>query len=142
MSNENNHFSMMKTFKQFFHSDLEVITDGKHSLLLLMPLTILLHPSPYADIPKQHWNPMLDSVNPVTSAVLKIQPAQPDNPDARVYVSKAEVWPYSLFLAGHMGKRVQVPCVYNSPPWGIRKLTINDLARLCYFPLLLQEKLE
>ena len=39
-------------------------------------------------------------------------------------------------------KRVRVPCVYNSPPWGIRKLTINELTTLWYVPLLLQEKLE
>ena len=56
---------------------------------------------------------MLASVNLVTSAVPKIQPAQPDNPEARVYVSMAKVWPYGLFPAGHMGKRVRLPCVYN-----------------------------
>ena len=67
----------------------------------------------------QPLNPMLASVNPVTSAVPKSQPAQPDNPEAWLYGSKAEVWPYELLPAGHMGKRVWVPCVYNSPLWGI-----------------------
>ena len=85
---------------------------------------------------------MLGIVNPVTSAVPKSQPAKPDNPESWVYVSKSEVCPYGLFPEGHMGKRVRVPCVYNSPPWGIQKLTINDLAALCNVPLLLQEKLE
>ena len=80
---------------------------------------MLLHPSPYADTPNQPWNPMLDIVNPVTSAVLKSQPAQLDNHEAWVYVSKAEWGPYGLFPARHMGKRVRVPFVYNSPPWGI-----------------------
>ena len=56
---------------------------------------------------------MLASVNPVTSAVPKIQPEQPDNPEARVYGSRDEVWPYGLFPAGHMGKGVRVPFVYN-----------------------------
>ena len=85
-----------------FHSDLGGSTNGKHSLLLSEPLSILLHPSPYSEIPKQPWNPMLASVNPLTSAVPKIQPAQPDNPEARVYGSKAKVWPYGLFPAVHM----------------------------------------
>ena len=37
---------------------------------------------------------------------------------------------------------MQISCVYNSPPWGIFQLTINDLAILWGVPLLLQEKLE
>ena len=37
---------------------------------------------------------------------------------------------------------MQVPCVYNFLPWGIRQLTINDLATLWDVPLLLKEKLE
>ena len=78
----------------------------------------------------QPWYHMLASVNPVTSEVPKSQLAQPDNPEARVYGSMAEVWPYGLFHAVHMLKRVQVPCVYNSPPWGIRQLTINEVATL------------
>ena len=41
-----------------------------------------------------------------------------------------------------MEKRVRVPCVYNYPPWGIRKITINDMATQWDVPLLLQEKLE
>ena len=49
---------------------------------------------------------------------------------------------YGLFLAGHIGKGVRVPCVYNSPPWVILQLNINDLATLCYVPLLLKDKLE
>ena len=73
---------------------------------------------------------MLDSVNPVNLAVPNIQLAKPNNPEAWVYVSNSEVCSYGLFPAGHMGKRVRVPCVYNSPPWGIRKLTINALATL------------
>ena len=69
----------------FCHSDLGGSTYGKHSLLLLTPPEMLIHPSPYAEIKKQPWNPMLDSVNPVTSEVPKRQPAQPDNPEAPVY---------------------------------------------------------
>ena len=84
---------------------------------------------------------MLDSVNTVTSAFPKSQLFQPENPEARVYVSKAEVWPYGLFPAGHMVQKVQVPCFYNYPPWGIQQLTINELANLWDVPLLLQEKL-
>ena len=52
------------------------------------------------------------------------------------------MWPYGLLPAGNMGKRVRVPCVYNSQPWVILKLTINDMATLWDVPLLLQEKLE
>ena len=59
--------------------------------MLLTTSAMILHPSPYTEIPKQPWNPMLDSVNPVTSAVIKSQPAQPDNLEAQVYESKAEV---------------------------------------------------
>ena len=85
---------------------------------------------PYADIPKKTWNTKLASVNPVNSEVKKSQPAQPEKPKARVYGSTAEVWPYGLLPAGHMGEKVQVPCVYNYPPLGIRQLTINDLSTL------------
>ena len=46
---------------------------------------MLLHPSPYIDIPKQPWNPMLGSVNPVNTEVQNIQQAQPDNPESQVY---------------------------------------------------------
>ena len=59
-----------------------------------------------------------------------------------MYGSKSKVWPYGLFSAGNMGKRVRVPCVYTSPPWVIRQLTINDLANIWDVPLLMQEKLE
>ena len=107
------------------------------STVFFKPPAMLLHPSPYADTPNQPWNPMLDIVNPVTSAVPKSQPSQPDNSEAQVYVSKSKVWPNGLFPAGHMGKRVWVPCVYNSPPWGIRQLTINELATLWDVPLFL-----
>ena len=124
----------------FCHSDLVGSTNGKHSLLLLTPTAMLLHPSPYIDILNKPWNTMLDSVNPVTSAVPKSRPAQPDNPEARVYVSNPEVWPYGLLPAGHMGKRVRVPCVYKSPPWVIRQLTINELSTLWDVPMFLQEK--
>ena len=48
---------------------------------------------------------MLDSMSPVTSAVPKIQPEQPDNPEAWVYGSKAKVYPYGLLPAGHMEKK-------------------------------------
>ena len=72
------------------------------------------------DISNQPWDHILASVNPVTSSVPKSQPAQPNNPESRVYGSMAGVWLYGLFPAGHMGKRVRVPCVYNSPPWVIR----------------------
>ena len=56
------------TFHQavFFHSDLGVSTDGEHSLLLLTTPDMLLQSCPYAKIPKQRWNPILASVNPVT----------------------------------------------------------------------------
>ena len=126
----------------FFPSDLVGSTNGKHVLLLLTPPAMLIRPFPYADIPKQHWNHMLASMKPVTSAVPKIQLAQSDNTEARVYGSKSEVWPYGLFPAGCMGVMVRLPCVYNSPPWVIIQLTINELANLWDFPLLLQEKLE
>ena len=79
---------------------------GGHSLFLLTPPDMPLRPCPYSDIPKQPWNPMLASVNPLTSVVTKSQPVQPENPEDRLYVSKAEVWPYGLFPAGHMGKKV------------------------------------
>ena len=72
---------------------------------------MILHPSSYEEIQKQPWNTMLDSVNPLTPAVQNIQREQHDNPEAGVYGSKSEVWPYGLFPAGHMGKRVRVPCV-------------------------------
>ena len=77
----------------FCHSDSGGRTNGKNSLLLWTPLEMLLHPSLYEEIPKQPWNPMSASVNPVTSAVPKSQPSQPDNPEARLYGSKAEVCP-------------------------------------------------
>ena len=98
---------------------------------------MLLHPSPYIDIPKQPWNPMLGSVNPVNSEVPNIQLAQPDNNESWVYGSKSEVWPYGLFPAGHMRKRVRVPFVYISQPWVIQQLTINGLATLWDVPLFL-----
>ena len=65
---------------------------------------ILIHPSPYAEILREPWNPILASVNPVTSAVIKSQRAQPDNPEARVYISKAKVFPYELFPTGNIEK--------------------------------------
>ena len=58
----------------FCHSDLGGRTKGKHSLLLLTPPTMILHPCPYIKIPNQPWNHMLASVNPVNSAVPKSQP--------------------------------------------------------------------
>ena len=126
----------------FFHSDSGGSNNWKRSLFLLTPPEILLHPFPYVEIPNQPWNPILASLNPVTSEFTKIQPAQPDNPEAQVYVSMDEVGPCGLFHARHIGKRVRVPSVYNYPPWVIRKLTINELDKLWDFPLLLQEKSE
>ena len=90
---------------EFCHSELGGSTNGEHSFLLLKPPAMLIHPCPYAEIPKQPWNPILASVNPVTSVVTKIQPAQPKKPEVRVYGSKAEVWPYGLLPAGYMGKK-------------------------------------
>ena len=85
---------------------------------------------------------MLDSLNPFTSAFTKSQTEQSDNPEDRVYGSNAKVWPYGLFPAGNMDKKVQVPCAYNYPPWDIQQLIINELDTLWYVPLLLYEKLE
>ena len=105
-----------RTFHQegFCHSDL----GGS----MLTPPNMILNLSPYAEIPKQPWNPMLASVNPVYSEVTKSQPAQPEKPDDWVYGLKAAVWPYGLLFAGHMVTKVQVPCVYKYPPWSFDKL--------------------
>ena len=111
-------------------------------MLLLTPTNMLLHPIPYSEIPKQPWNPMLDSANPVNSTVTKSQPAQYETSETQVYVSKAQLCPYGLFPIVYMVPKVRVPCVYNYPPWGIHKLTISELAILWDVPLLLQEKLE
>ena len=73
----------------FFQSYLGGSTNEEHSMLLLTPPAMLIHTCPYTEIPKQPCNPMLDIVNPVTSEVPMIQPAQPDNPDAQVILSKA-----------------------------------------------------
>ena len=85
---------------------------------------------------------MLASVNPVTSEVPKSQPEQPDNPEAQMYVSKAKMCPYGLFPAGNKVKSVRVPCVYNFPTWGIRQLTITEMATIQDVPLLLLDNLE
>ena len=63
------------TFHQveFIHSDLGGSTDGEHNFLLLTPPNMILHPSPYEEIPKKSWNLTLASVNPVYSAVTNIQ---------------------------------------------------------------------
>ena len=74
--------------------------------MLLTPPDILIHPCPYAKILKQYLIPMLASVEPVTSAVTKIQPAQPEKPEAQVYGSNVKVGPYGLFPAGNMDKMV------------------------------------
>ena len=81
-------------------------------------------------------------MNTVSSAVTRIQPAQPEKVDDQVYGLKSNVWPYGLLPAGNMSTRVQVYFVYNSPRWGIYQLTINELAPLWDIPLLLQEMLE
>ena len=106
--------------------------------MLLTPYNILLRPIPYAEVPKQPRNPMLDSVNTLNSSVIMTQPAQPEEPEARFYGPKSKFWPYGLFPAGKMSTKVRVSCVYNSPPWDIRQLTINDLDTLWYVPLLIQ----
>ena len=131
------------TFHQaeFRNSYLVGITNGELSLMLLTPPYILLHPSPYAELPKQPCDPIFHSVNPVNSAVTMSQPSQPKEPEAWVYESKSEVCPYGLFTAGQMIAKVRLSFVYNSLPWVIRQLTINDLATLWDVPLLLQEKL-
>ena len=59
-----------------------------------------------------------------------------------MYGSNTKVVSYGLLPAGRMGQKVWVHCFYNSPPWGIRQLTINELATLWDVPLLLQENLE
>ena len=115
---------------EFWHSDLGGSTNWEYSLMLLTPYNILLFPSPYAEVPKQPWNPMLDSVNSVNSSVTMSQLAQPEDPEAQVYGPKSTVWPCGLFPAGKMSTEVQVSCVYNSLPWDIRQLTINDLDTL------------
>ena len=80
---------------------------------------MLLHPSPYAEIPQQPWNPMLAGANSVNSVVTKSQRAQPENTEDWVYGLKSEVWPYGLFPAGHMGTKLRVTFVYNSRTWVI-----------------------
>ena len=85
-----------RTFHQavFFHSDLGGSTDGEHILLLLTHPTMLIHPSPYAEIPKQPWDHMLASVNPLTSVVPKIQLEKLDNPELGCM--------YQTLRCGHM----------------------------------------
>ena len=103
---------------------------------------MLLHPDPYAEVPKKPWNPMLACANPVNSASKMDQPEQPEAPEPWFYGKKFEVWTYVLFTDEEMSAKVRVPCVYNSPPWGIIQHTINDLATLWDVPILLQEKLD
>ena len=110
--------------------------------MFLTPPSMILHPSPYAEVPKQPWNPMLASVNLVNSSVTMSQLAQPEYPEAWMYGLNPDVWPYGLFPAGRMSAKVWVSCVYNSPLWGIRQLTINNVSTLWDVPLLLQDKLE
>ena len=110
--------------------------------MLLTPPIMLLRPSPYAEIPKQPWNPMLASVDPMSSAVTMSQPAQPEDTEAWVYGSKSKVWTYGLFPVVKISAKVRVYFVYNSPSWSIRQLTTNELDNLWDFPLVLQEKLE
>ena len=80
-------------------------------MLLFTPPDMLLRPCTYAEMPKQPWNPMLAGVNPVTSAVTKSQLAEHDEPKARMYGPKSEVWPYGLFTAGHMEKSAGILCL-------------------------------
>ena len=49
----------------FSHSELGGSNDKDISLLLSTLPNMILQPIPYAEIPKQPCNPMLDSVNPV-----------------------------------------------------------------------------
>ena len=64
--------------------------------MLLMSPNILIHSNQYSEIPKQPWNHMLDSVNTVNLAATISQPAQPQEPEARVYGPKSKVWTYEL----------------------------------------------
>ena len=59
-----------------------------------------------------------------------------------MYVLKFEVWPYGLLPVVQTSAKMQVYCVYNSPPWGICQLTINYLAMLWYVSILMKDKLE
>ena len=65
---------------EFWHPYLGVITNGEHILMLLTPPNMLLHPSPYTEVTKQPWNPMLTSVNPVSSDVTMTQLTNPEEP--------------------------------------------------------------
>ena len=111
-------------------------------MLLLTPTNMLLHPIPYSEIPKQPWNPMLASVNPVILAATRSQPEQPEKPEDWVYGSKSEVWPYGLFPEGNISTKLRVSSAYNSTQWGVFQNTINDMDTLWDVPLLLQENLE
>ena len=46
---------------------------------------MLIHPYPYAEMPKQPWNTILAGVNPFTSKGSMRQPKLPDNPEGKVY---------------------------------------------------------
>ena len=127
---------------EFRNSDLGGSTYGEHSLMLLMYPNMILHPSPYVEIPNKPRKPMLDGTNTVNSAATMSQRAQPQEPEARVYESKSEVWTYDLLTAGKMSTKARLSCVYISLPRDICQLTINQLATLWYVRLLLQEKLE
>ena len=66
---------------------------------------MIIQPSPYEDIPNQTWNPMLASVNPVSSAVPKIKLAQPDNTEDWVgwLFGNSEVTGFTLSNIGFQG---------------------------------------
>ena len=91
----------------FWHSDFRVSTDGDNSLMLLTPTNMILHPGPYTEVPNQPWNPMLDIVNLVNTALKINQLEQPEETEAWVYGSKFEVWPYDLFTEGKMSAKVR-----------------------------------
>ena len=110
--------------------------------MLFTPPNMILHPGPYAEVPKQPCNDMLASVNAVNSTLKMIQPEQPEDPEARVYGSEFEVWPYGLFPVGKIIAKMRVYCVYNYLPLVILQLTINELSTLWDVHMLLQEKLE
>ena len=82
--------------------------------MLLIPTNMLLHPGPYAKVPKQPWDPMSASVNTVNLAVKMDQPAQSTAPEAWVYGTKSKVWLYGLFPSEKMSAKLRVSCVYNS----------------------------
>ena len=48
---------------------------------------------------------------------------------------------YGLYTSGQMSAKAGVYCVYNSPPWSIPQLTMNDMTTLWVVSMFLQENL-